>query len=93
MRKFMTLAAAVAFVLGLSVASASAADKPERTPEALFKRMDANADGKLTVEEFIGKRTERADKAKEMFAKLDKNSDAAVDLEEFKAMRARKKAK
>lgn len=88
MRKLVTSVLAVLFVLGVSVASA--ADKPQRTPEDMFKRLDTNSDSKLTVEEFIGKRTERADKAKEIFAKLDKNSDGSLDLEEFKAMRAKK---
>jgi len=89
MRKIVVSAAAVLFVLGMSVAWA--ADKAERSPEDLFKRMDTNSDSKLTLEEFTGKRAgDKADKMKAMFAKIDKNGDGSVSLEEFKATRGKK---
>ncbi len=91
MRTLVAWSAATMIVLGVSVASA--ADKPQRTPEEMFKRLDANSDGKLTVEEFTAKREgDKAEKAKKYFARIDKNSDGSVDLEEFKAaMEQRKK--
>jgi Ca2+-binding EF-hand superfamily protein len=92
MRKFVLGSALVMLGLGFSVATASAADKPKASPEDLFKRLDTNSDGKLTLEEFIGKRTgEAADKAKANFPKFDKNSDGALDLDEFKAAMSKKK--
>jgi Ca2+-binding EF-hand superfamily protein len=66
-----------------------AADKPKMDKEAAFKKMDKNADGKLSLEEFTGKRD--AEMAKTQFAKLDKDKDGSLSLEEFKA--AGKKAK
>jgi Ca2+-binding EF-hand superfamily protein len=92
MRYFMKWAVALMVAGGLGLASASAADKPAPTPEDMFKRLDKDSDGKLSAEEFVGKKTgEDADKAKKLFAKMDKNSDGSVDLEEFKAARAKKK--
>jgi Ca2+-binding EF-hand superfamily protein len=84
-----------ACVFGLSFSSALAADKPkgEQDPEAVFKRMDKNSDGKITLEEFLGKREgDKAEQGKKAFARLDKDSDGNVTLEEFKA-RGKKKAK
>lgn len=92
MRKLICGLSALAIALGLSFSSSFAADKPkgERDPEAMFKRLDKNGDGKLTETEFLGKRTgEEAEKAKAQFKRLDKNSDGAVTLEEYKA-RAKK---
>jgi Ca2+-binding EF-hand superfamily protein len=67
------------------------AQQPKRTPEEQFKRMDANNDGKLTVQEFVGKREgEKAEKAKDQFKRLDKNNDGAVTLEEFLAGQKKK---
>lgn len=90
MRNLLT---AILFGTVLSVAGvpSMAADKPKPTPEETFKKMDKNSDSKLSLEEFIGKRTaEKADAAKKAFARLDKNSDGSLDLEEFKAPRKAK---
>lgn|GEM_PF-1235260 len=58
-------------------------EKPDLDTQ--FKRLDKDSDGKLTEEEFVGKREgEKADKAKAQFKKLDKNSDGSLSLEEFK---------
>ena len=85
MRMLMT---AILFgtMLSMTVSPSMAADKPKPTPEESFKKLDKNSDGKLSLEEFTGKRTgEKADAAKKAFARMDKNSDGSVDLEEFKA--------
>jgi len=60
-----------------------AADKPKADPEAVFKKMDKNSDGKLSKEEFSAKAKD-AEKAGKVFAKKDKNGDGFLSLEEFK---------
>lgn len=63
-------------------------DKPKHpTPEAMFKKLDANSDGSLTLEEFKASPKAQKDpaKAEEKYKKMDKNSDGSVTLEEFKA--------
>ncbi len=50
--------------------------------------MDKDSDGKLTLEEFKGKKMGDAlAKAEAQFKKMDKDSDSKVTLEEFKAAR------
>ena len=85
MRKFVSWASVAAVMLGLAVLPVFAAeDKPKVPPEEAFKKADKNGDGKLSEEEFVGKRSgEKADKAKEMFKKKDKDGDGFLSLEEF----------
>ncbi|HEY5311820.1 MAG TPA: EF-hand domain-containing protein [Pirellulales bacterium] len=85
-------------VLGLFAAiaiigfAAPAVAAEQKSPEERFKKMDANGDGKLSVDEFVGKKTgENADKAKARFAKLDKDSDGSLTLAEFEAGQKKKK--
>ena len=86
MRRLFSWIGAGIVACAFMTAPVIAQDKPKAKPEDQFKKLDKNADGKLTVEEFTGKRTgDAAEKAKQKFAKLDKNSDKNVDLEEFKA--------
>lgn len=85
MRKLLILAV----VLGLCVPTLSAQEK-KGTPEEQFKKLDANNDGKLSKEEFVGKRkADKADKAAETFKKKDKNGDGSLDLAEFGAKKAK----
>ena len=78
----------LALCLGFS-APVMAADKPKAAdPEAMFKKMDKNSDGKVSKEEFSAKAKDAA-KADKAFAKLDKDGDGSLTLEEFKA-RAKK---
>ena len=69
--------------------------KPKHDPEAVFKKLDTNADSSLSPDEF--KASARAkktpDKAEEMYKKLDKDSDGKITLEEFKAPPAKKGGK
>lgn len=58
-------------------------------PEEAFKKMDANSDSSVSLEEFkASPRGQRdAAKAEEAFKKMDKDSDGKVTLEEFKTGR------
>ena len=63
------------------------ADEPKKrahaTPEEMFKKWDENSDGKLSLAEYVGKKTAAEDEAE--FKKLDKDGDGSVTLEEFLA--------
>lgn len=67
-----------------------AGDKPKLDPEAIFKRKDANKDGKLSKEEFV-KGAKDAAKAEAAFTAKDKDKDGSLSLDEFKAGPAKKK--
>ena len=105
-----------ATVLGLTAVSGSQAeDKPkpdkskgQRDPAALFQRLDANNDGKISKDEFEKFAEELREKAKEkgkgqkangriadaLFQRLDTNRDGYLSLEEFKKIsEMREKAK
>lgn len=68
-------------------------EKPKVTPEERFKKMDANGDGALNLEEFLGKtKNAEAKTAKEEdFKKLDKDGNGSLSLEEYLAGAARGK--
>ncbi len=63
------------------------AEKPKRDPAELFKKLDSNNDGKVSLEEWkaspMGKKD--AAKAEEMFKSKDKDNDGSLTLDEFKA--------
>lgn len=81
MKKLATILA----LLGLSVSFTFAAEKGEKkSPEETFKALDANADGKVSLEEYSAKAKD-AEKAKVRFEKLDANKDGSLTLEEFSA--------
>ena len=52
--------------------------------DAMFKKKDANSDGKVSKEEFL-KGSKDAAKSETQFGKKDKDSDGNLTLEEFKA--------
>ena len=112
MKKHLTITAlAVSFAFGgIATAADDKTTTPEsragagkhRDPEAMFKRLDANGDGKVTKEEF-GKLRERMQKAggkgeaagkgqvgDRFFTHLDANNDGVLTLEEFKKMGERR---
>ena len=81
-----------------AIAMAAPGDKPKRpgkgggeggkpNPEEAFKKLDTNADGSVSLDEFKAGPRGKKDpaKAEEIFKKIDKDSDGKVTLEEFKA--------
>ncbi len=94
MKKFLLSVLTVVFAMS-SVGLAVAADKKKekKDPEAVFKKLDADGDGKLSLAEFVGKKKdEAATKAGEAFKKKDKDADGSLSLEEFKGKPGKKKA-
>jgi Ca2+-binding EF-hand superfamily protein len=96
MLKALVAMAACAFLAGSVFAEDT--KKPKKAdPEAQFKKLDANGDGKITREEFA-KMADSNPKLKEKPQALDKrfqladaNADGAITLEEFKKLGAKKK--
>jgi Ca2+-binding EF-hand superfamily protein len=68
------------------------ADKPKADPEAMFKKADANGDGKVSKEEFL-KGAKDAAKKEAQFTAKDKDKDGSLSKEEFTAAGGKKKDK
>jgi hypothetical protein len=100
MRTFVGLALAagmLAFSFGDSRADAPGgkANGQRGNPEAVFKKIDTNGDGKLSKDEFRafiekatnGTRKEKPELIDKLFERLDENGDGYLSLEEFKKLR------
>lgn len=79
-------------VLAIASGFAFAQDSPkkerkQRDPEAVFKKLDTDGNGSLSLDEFkaspMGKRNE--ERATKIFGKMDADSNGSVSLDEFKA--------
>ena len=84
-KPILALLAGAVLILGTPSAEAAKAGKPKLTPEQVFAKRDKNGDGKLTLQEFIGRRKgAKAAMAAKVFAIKDKNGDGVLTLDEFK---------
>ncbi|QTN32627.1 EF-hand domain-containing protein [Akkermansiaceae bacterium] len=63
--------------------------KGRPNPEAIFKKLDADGSGAVSLDEFkAGPRgKENPEKAEEIFKKIDKDGNGELSLEEFKSHR------
>ena len=96
MKPIITLFAILS-IASISFSAEGEAKKPEgaaKKPvdmDAVFKKKDANSDGKLSKEEFL-KGAKDAAKSETQFATKDKDKDGNLTLEEYKAVGKKKKA-
>ena len=63
------------------------ADNPKPDPAKAFAKVDANADGTATKEEFMAtpKAQKDPEKAAKRFTKMDTDTNGSLSLDEFKA--------
>ena len=92
------IVAVTAFALCTAVGTAAeekkGGDKPKPNFEEMFKKMDKDADGAVSLEEYkavAGKKDPV--KAEETFKKKDKNSDGKLTIDEFKPQPGKGKGK
>lgn len=73
--------------------AAAGEKKKQAPPEARFKKLDTNNDGKISAEEWAASPMAKKDSAKatEAFGRLDKDGDKHLSLEEFSAQGGKKK--
>ena len=98
MKHLITTLGALAFAGSLAIAE----DKPpgpppggpggpggRPDPEAMFKKLDSNSDGSVSLEEFKASPRGQKDpaRAEEGFKKMDKDSDGKLTLDELKSGR------
>jgi len=95
MKQLLCSLLVLAIGFGVVGMARAAGEKPKKKadPEAVFKKLDANSDGKVTMEEFCAKKKDK-EAAEKQFKAKDKDGDGSLTLEEFKAPgKAKKKAK
>lgn len=91
MKSIITLVAVLSIAsIGFAADAAKKEGKAKADPEAIFKKKDANSDGKVSKEEFL-KGSKDAAKSETQFAAKDKDKDGNLTLEEFKATGKKKK--
>lgn len=86
--------AVLAFGLVGSAMAAKGDKKPAKSPEEVFKALDTDGDGFLTLGEFTAKAKPEQKEAKEKaFKAMDKDGKGKISLDDFKAGMAKKGGK
>lgn len=92
MKYLLTAVTALLASASLTFAADAAADAKDKKgekkdPEVMFKKLDGNADGSVSLDEIKAGKMGQKDpaKAEAMFKKKDKDSDGKLTLEEFSA--------
>ena len=91
MKKSIVMLVAFASCCGMAAFAAEGGDKPkhERKP---FEQVDANKDGKISLDEFKGAMPKLDPaKAEEIFKKKDKDADGSLSADEYNAAPKHKK--
>jgi Ca2+-binding EF-hand superfamily protein len=84
LRILLSLAVALSVIAGTAYAKAPKnAPKPKKTIEDRFNDMDANKDGKVSLDEFKAK-FPKPELAEKVFKKMDADGDGSLTLEEYK---------
>jgi Ca2+-binding EF-hand superfamily protein len=89
MKFIPSLLSALVLSTGVAMAADEAKPKAKVDPAEAFKKLDKDADGSISLEEFKAGQKDPA-KAEEMFKKKDKDNDGKLSMEEFSA-RGKKK--
>ena len=94
MKSYLNIISAMAIATSLACAQdAPKGPKPpgkgHPAPEEIFKKLDADSSGSVSLEEFKAspRAKENPEKAEEMFKKIDKDGNGELSLEEFKSHR------
>jgi hypothetical protein len=90
------LAVATSLTFAQDAPKGAKGEKPGKghpNPEEIFKKLDADSNGSVNLDEFkAGPRAQaNPEKAEEMFKKIDKDGNGELSLEEFKGHRPPKK--
>lgn len=88
----ITLAALAAAALFTPCQAQDSSEKPKRTPEEIFAKLDKDGNKSLSKDEFMASKKAQQDpeKAAKKFGKLDADGNGSVSLDEFKAGAAKK---
>ena len=97
----LSLTSALMFAVMAPSTAEAAGKKKKGGPEAIFKKLDTDGDGKISKTEFaklgeVAKKAGKGGKAgkgDKLFSKLDTNGDGSLSLEEFKKLGEQKKKK
>jgi len=88
-----TLKVSLVMILLCSISFVNAQERQrekKHNPEELFKSLDTNADGELSLEEFTSKRRRediKAEAINDRFKSLDNDMNGSVSMEEFASRR------
>jgi EF hand len=95
MKTYFYLIMTIATAVTCAQAGPKPSGKGRPLAEAIFKKLDTDSSGSVSLEEFTAGPRAKAnpEKAGEIFKKIDKDSSGDLSLEEFKSVRPPGKGK